>query len=118
MEEKFPTFNGLNRPAMMYGVPMVASLFTLTFMIATAFLGAFLGAGVYSLILPALGACYLLFLKIICEDDPNALAIVTWRVKARLLKASQGNPVIYLTSNSQKRDLYNARRQFKKCQID
>lgn len=115
MDEKFPSFNGLNRPAMMYGVPMVAALFTLIFMVVTAFVGSLLGFGAYSLILPAFGAIYLLFLKIICEDDPNALAIVKWRVKARLLKMSQGNAVIYLTSNSQKRDLYNARRQFKKC---
>lgn len=115
MDEKFPSFNGLNRPAMMFGVPMVAALFTLIFMIITAFLGVMLGAGKYSLILPFFGFCYLIFLKIICADDPNALAIVQYRLQARLLKISQGNPVIYLTSNSTKRDLYNARRQFKKC---
>ncbi|OOF77868.1 hypothetical protein BKG96_07550 [Rodentibacter caecimuris] len=114
LNESFPSFNGMNRPAMVLGVPMVAALFILSFMVATGFLGAFLNWGFYSLILPALGAIYLLFLKIICEDDPNALAFIKWRLKAILIKQTQGNPVILLTSDSHKREVYNARRQFKK----
>lgn len=114
-DESFPTFNGMNRPAMMFGVPMVAALLTLMFIIFTGFGGVFLNWGFYSLILPAIGLSYLFFLKVICEDDPNALSFVRWRAKAVLLKQSQGNPVIYLTSESQKRDTYNARRFFKKC---
>lgn len=115
LEESYPSFNGMNRPAMVFGVPMVAALFILIFMVVTGFMGSALNLGFYSLILPTLGAIYLLFLKIICEDDPNALAFIKWRLKAILLKKTQQNPVIYLTSDSQKREVYNARRQFKKC---
>ena len=114
LNESFPSFNGMNRPAMVFGVPMVAALCILCFMVVSGFLGSSLNWGFYSLILPALGAIYLLFLKIVCEDDPNALAFIKWRAKAILIKQSQGNPVILLTSDSQKREVYNARRQFKK----
>lgn len=114
LNESFPSFNGMNRPAMVMGTPMIPALFTLTLMIATAFLGGFLDWGVYSFILPSIGAIYLLFLKIACEDDPNALAFIKWRIKAIFIKQGQGNPVILLTSDSQKREVYNARRQFKK----
>ena len=108
LNESYPSFNGMNRPAMVFGVPMVAALFVLCFMVVSGFLGSFLNWGFYSLIL------YLFFLKIICEDDPNALAFIKWRLKAILIKQAQGNPVILLTSDSKKREVYNARRQFKK----
>ena len=115
LDQKFPSFNGMNRPAMFFGVPMVAALFTLLFIVATGFGGYAMELGAYSLILPVLGASYLLFLKVICEDDPNALAFIKWRLQAMLLKFSQKKPVIYLTSDSKKREIINARRQFKKC---
>ena len=114
LEQTFPAFNGMNRPAMVFGVPMVPALFILCFMVISGFLGSFLNWGFYSFVLPAFGAIYLLFLKIICEDDPNALAFIKWRLKAILIKQIQGNPVILLTSESKKREAYNARRQFKK----
>ena len=114
LNESYPSFNGMNRPAMVFGVPMVAALFVLFFMVASGFLGSFLNWGFYSLILPTIGALYLFFLKIICEDDPNALAFIKWRLKAILIKQAQGNPVILLTSDSKKREVYNARRQLKK----
>ena len=86
LSESFPSFNGMNHPAMVFGVPMVAALFILCFMVVTGFLGNFLNWGFYSLILPVLGAIYLFFLKIACEDDPNALAFIKWRIKAIFLK--------------------------------
>lgn len=114
LNESFPSFNGMNRPAMVLGLPMLPALFTLMFIVFSGFLGSFLEWGVYSLILPSIGVIYLLVIKIACEDDPNALAFIKWRAKAILIKQGQGNPVILLTSDSQKREVYNARRQFKK----
>ncbi|WP_439295215.1 VirB3 family type IV secretion system protein [Lonepinella sp. BR2882] len=113
-EFSFPSFNGMNRPAMMYGVPMVLGIFTLLFIIVTLFGGMSLNLGVYSLVLPTIGLLFLLFIKIICEDDPNALSFMKWRFKAILLKLQQGNPIIHLSTNGTDRKVYNANRKFKK----
>lgn len=114
-DNSFPSFNGMNRPAMVYGVPMVLGIFTVLFILASFFGGLLIGLGIYiSAILPTLGFAFLLFIKIICEDDPNAFAFVKWRLKAILLKIIQGNPIIFVTSNNEKRKVLNANRQFKK----
>lgn len=115
LEKTFPSFNGMNRPAMVLGIPMVEANFVLCFVVFFGFLGSFLDWGKYSLILPSFGGLYLLFLKIVCEDDPNATAFIKWRIKAVLLKWGQGNPVILLNSENKKREEYNARQRFKKC---
>lgn len=113
-DNSFPSFNGMNRPAMVYGVPMVLGIFTALFIILSLFGGLYLKLGFFSWILPSLGLLFLLFIKIICEDDPNALAFIKWRIRAILLRISQGNPVIHLSSNGAIRRVYNANRQFKK----
>ena len=114
-DDSFPSFNGMNRPAMVYGVPMVLGIFTALFIIASFFGGLFMGLGGYvSAILPSIGIIFLIFIKLICEDDPNALAFIKWRFRAIVLKIVQGNPVIYVTSNDKIRRVYNANRQFKK----
>jgi len=114
-DDSFPSFNGMNRPAMVYGVPMVLGIFTVLFIIVSFFGGLLLKVGIYiSAVLPSLGFAFLLFIRIICEDDPNAFAFVRWRLKAILLKIIQGNPIIFVTSNNENRKVLNANRQFKK----
>ena len=114
-DDSFPSFNGMNRPAMVYGVPMVLGIFTILFIIVSFFGGLLLGLNPYiSAILPSVGFTFLLFIRIICEDDPNAFAFVKWRFKAISLKIIQGNPIIFVTSNNEKRRVLNASRQFKK----
>lgn len=110
----FPSFNGLNRPAMAFGIPMVIGIFTALFIILSFFGGLYFSLGFYSLFLPSLGVIFLVFLKVICEDDPNALAFIKWRFRAILIRLFQGNAIIYLTSNDLNRRKYNANRQFKK----
>lgn len=113
-EDTFPSFNGMNRPAMAFGIPMVTGIFTALFIILSFFGGLSLNLGFYSLFLPLLGVVFLIFLKVISEDDPNALAFIKWRFRAIFIKIFQGNAVIYLTSNDLNRRKYNANRQFKK----
>lgn len=113
-DNSFPSFNGLNRPAMVYGIPMVLGIFTALFIILSLFGGFYLNLGYFAWILPSFGLMFLLFIKIICEDDPNALAFIKWRVRAYALMFSQSNPVIHLSSNGTSRKVYNANRQFKK----
>lgn len=113
-EEEFPSFNGMNRPAMTYGVPMVLGIFTVLFIILSFFGGIYLKLGYFSLALPTCGLFFLIFIKIICEDDPNALAFIKWRIKA-IITIFKGNQVIHLSSNGcSSRKVYNANRQFKK----
>ncbi|MFQ0972232.1 VirB3 family type IV secretion system protein [Gilliamella sp. BG6] len=113
-DDSFPSFNGMNRPAMVYGIPMVMGIFTCLFIVLSLFAGFYAKLGYFSWVAPLAGLFFLLFLKLICEDDPNALAFIKWRIRAVLLKISQGNSVIYLSSNDTKRKVYNANRQFKK----
>ncbi|NBI13682.1 conjugal transfer protein TraD [[Haemophilus] felis] len=113
-DDSFPSFNGMNRPAMVYGVPMVLGIFTALFIVLSLFGGFYLKLGYYAWILPSLGLMFLLFIKIISEDDPNALAFIRWRIRAYLIMLSQGNPIIHLSSNAVSRKVYNANRQFKK----
>ena len=73
-----------------------------------------MGLGKFSLIAPSFGVIFLIAVKIICQDDPNAFAILKWKFKAIQLKLQQQNPIIYISSNGSKREAYNARRSFKK----
>ncbi|MCQ9124681.1 VirB3 family type IV secretion system protein [Rodentibacter caecimuris] len=110
----FPTFNGMNRPAMMYGIPMMIGLIVMIYIVLTGFIGFQMGLGKFALIAPGLGVIFLIIVKVICQDDPNAFAILKWKFKAILLKLNQQNPIIYLSSNGKTREVYNARRSFKK----
>ena len=41
----FPTFNGMNRPAMMYGIPMMIGLIVLIYIVLSGFIGFHMGLG-------------------------------------------------------------------------
>lgn len=113
-DPSFPSFNGMNRPAMVYGIPMVLGIFTALFIVLSLFGGLYLELGYLAWVLPILGVFFLVFVKVVCEDDPNAFSFIKWRIKAVRLRISQGNPIIHLSSNSSIRKVYNANRQFKK----
>lgn len=99
---------------MMYGIPMMIGLIVLIYIVLSGFIGFQMGLGKFSLIAPSFGVIFLIAVKIICQDDPNAFAILKWKFKAIQLKLQQQNPIIYISSNSSKREAYNARRSFKK----
>jgi type IV secretion system protein VirB3 len=113
-DDTFPSFNGMNRPAMVYGIPMVLGIFTALFIVLSLFAGFYAKLGYFAWIAPLTGLFFLVFIKVVCEDDPNALAFIKWRIRAILLKISQGNSVIYLSSDDANRKVYHANRQFKK----
>ena len=56
----FPTFNGMNRPAMMYGIPMMIGLIVLIYIVLSGFIGFQMGLGKFSLIAPSFGVIFLI----------------------------------------------------------
>ena len=118
MEEKYPSFNGMNRPAVVKVIctPLMPTLILGGISVFSVMIANFYEMTTYALPIPIISFIYLFFLKIACEDNPNALAQIKWQVRAFFIKLFQGNnKVICLSSDDDlKREKYNARRQFKK----
>ncbi|MDG2957044.1 conjugal transfer protein TraD [Bisgaard Taxon 10/6] len=118
MEEKYPSFNGMNRPAVVkvIGTPLMPTLILTGVSLFSVMIANFYEMTSIALPIPIASFVYLFFLKIACEDNPNALAQIKWQVRAFFIKLFQGNKVICLSSDDDlRREKYNARRQFKKC---
>ena len=111
MEEKYPSFNGMNRPAVVkvIGTPLMPTLILGGISVFSVMIASFYEMTTYALPIPIISL-------IACEDNPNALAQIKWQVRAFFVKLFQGNnKVICLSSDDDlKREKYNARRQFKK----
>ena len=93
----FATYNGLNRPAMVMGVPLLLLL-------AVGFLAVFGGFtamyfwGISGLLVPALCFLFLFIIRLICENDPNALRVLKLRFKGIMLKVKHRDTVIGFSS--------------------
>ncbi len=89
----FATYNGLNRPAMVMGVPLLLLL-------AVGFLAVFGGFtamyfwGLSGLLVPALCFLFLFIIRLICENDPNALRVLKLQFKGMILKVIHRDTVI------------------------
>ncbi|EGH9360840.1 conjugal transfer protein TraD [Salmonella enterica] len=94
MKEKtlYLTYNGLNRPAMVRGVPLMLLL-------SCGFLATFSGfiaiyfIGVFGLIFPVFFGVFLLGVKVVCENDPNALRVLKLSLSGMLLKLKHGEMI-------------------------
>lgn len=72
---EYPSYNGLARNAMIFGVPLLPAIFTfIFFVLATLFLTMVMGPGGLLLALPAIPI--FLFMRTICETDDQALRII------------------------------------------
>ncbi|WP_323085857.1 VirB3 family type IV secretion system protein [Providencia alcalifaciens] len=91
LKDLYLTYNGLNRPALVMGVPILLLLALGLFSLITAFVGirAFGLVG----IIPA-GVCFLfvLIIRSLTESDPNALKVIAFKFKGFALKL--GSPVL------------------------
>lgn len=100
-KDSYYTYNGLNRPAMVRGVPFMLLLTCGFLAIFTGFLGIyFLGA--FGLVFPVLIAAFLFAVKIICENDPNALRVVKLSLSGMLLKLKHGDSITGFDSGGYK----------------
>ncbi|ECT8230231.1 conjugal transfer protein TraD [Salmonella enterica subsp. enterica serovar Enteritidis] len=93
----FATYNGLNRPAMVMGVPLLLLL-------AVGFLAVFGGFtalyfwGLSGLLVPGLCFLFLFIIRLICENDPNALRVLKLQFNGMVLKVKHRDSVIGFSS--------------------
>ncbi|WP_258086635.1 VirB3 family type IV secretion system protein [Xenorhabdus bovienii] len=91
LKDVYLTYNGLNRPALVMGVPIILLLSLL----GTALITAIIGIKLFGLIgfIPA-GICFLciIIIRSLTENDPNSLKVISFKLKGFSLKA--GSPVL------------------------
>jgi type IV secretion system protein VirB3 len=112
-EDEYASYNGMNRPALAMGIPLMPLLFGGFLIVFGGFLGLMLIGG-YGLIFPVIVGLVLFIIRLICEDDPNAMKIISWRLKGSCLRLGQKHDVLILTSGDEKKKVSHAKRFFKK----
>jgi type IV secretion system protein VirB3 len=91
----YKSFNGLGRPPMTWGVPYMAGLFI---MCASMLPGLFLGVFIHPagwLFTPVVGIPLVIYVRILCETDTQALRILRVEIKWAILKRMGGNSQFY-----------------------
>jgi len=82
---KYPSYNGLSRVAMWWGIPLMAIVIIAIVSLMTAVVASiFLGPG--GLLFGAVGLPFLLYLKQICETDDQAFRITVLQIICKLKK--------------------------------
>lgn len=84
------TYNGLNRPAMVRGVPLMLLLscgFIATF---SGFIGIYF-LGIFGMVFPLFIGAFLFMVKVVCENDPNALRVLNLSLSGMFLKLKHGD---------------------------
>ncbi|MDE9544132.1 VirB3 family type IV secretion system protein [Xenorhabdus bovienii] len=91
LKDIYLTYNGLNRPALVMGVPIILLLSLFGIGLITAMVGVYF-LGLIGFI-PA-GICFLciMIIRLLTESDSNALKVISFKLKGFVLKA--GNPVL------------------------
>lgn len=110
---EYASYNGLNRPAMVMGIPLMPLLACAFLMVFGGF-AALMTWGIVGLIVPLLLSVPLLVMKVVCEDDPNALSLLRWRIMGWMLRIKQMASVVVFVSGSEKLRKKHAYRIFKK----
>lgn len=82
---QYATYNGLNRPAMVMGVPLMLLLFS-GFVAVFGGFGAIYLFGAKGLIVPSVLFLFLFIVRLFCDSDPNALRVLHLQFKGFLLK--------------------------------
>lgn len=91
LKDVYLTYNGLNRPALVKGVPILLLLTLSGISLVTALVGMYF-FGVIGLI--PTGICFLigLIVRSMTENDPNALKVISFKLKGVALKL--GSPIL------------------------
>lgn len=86
-QEGYPSYNGLSRVAMVWGIPLVALIVVgLGSMLIALIAAAFLGAG--GVFFGVVGLPVLLYCKQVCETDDQALRIAALEIWSRFLRTN------------------------------
>ncbi len=96
-EDAYLTYNGLNRPALVAGVPLMILLFTGLFAVLAGFPAIYFFK-LKGLIIPAGCFLFLFMVKLVCEDDPNALRIIRLNIMGFLLKVKHNDLILGYSS--------------------
>lgn len=90
LKVEYPSYNGLSRVALYWGVPLMAIVFIVMISLVIAVLAAmFLGIG--GILFGAVGLPFLLYLKQICETDDQALRITVLEIWCRITRRNGKN---------------------------
>lgn len=80
---EYPSYNGLSRVALYWGVPLMAIVFiVMVSLIIAVFASMFFGVG--GILFGAIGLPFLLYFKQICETDDQALRITLLEIFCRI----------------------------------
>ncbi|HFE3207861.1 VirB3 family type IV secretion system protein [Providencia stuartii] len=85
LNDEYLTYNGLNRPALVMGVPILLLLSLFGIALVTALLGVHF-FGLFGLIPAALCFLCIVIIKSLTESDPNALKVISFKFKGIALK--------------------------------
>ncbi|WP_158782786.1 VirB3 family type IV secretion system protein [Pantoea sp. BAV 3049] len=91
------TYNGLNRPAMLWGVPLIIFFCGLVSIVAFGIPGIFY-LGLKGVIIPSIIFLFLFAIRVVCEIDPNAITLIAFKIRGFLLKLKHKNGVIRFSS--------------------
>lgn len=89
----YATYNGLNRPAMYMGVPLILLLST-GFLAVFGGFGAIFLWGFAGLFLPGMAGLFLFFVRMLCESDPNALRVIRLVAEGVILKIKHQDKIV------------------------
>lgn len=111
---EYITYNGFNRPALVFGVPLLL-LVGLGMFALVGFFGMIILFDFFkALIIPFLVGIILFIVRAMCETDPNAMRVAKLRLKGLLKKFSQGNSIISFHSGNEFTRLKYEKYRFKK----
>ena len=116
-KKRHASFNGLSRPALMIGVPIIPAVILMLSAVASLVVGMMISAGLFSLILPILIIILFLYLKVQCEMSASAIDLIILNIRARMMRIkSHNSSVIALSANkyTNKERMKNVQEYFKK----
>lgn len=93
----YMTYNGLNRPAMIKGIPLMLGLIVCFIAAVGGFFSIFM-FGLKGFIFPALCMLFLFAVRVMCENDPNALTVKKLSLSGFILKLKHGDTIVGFSS--------------------
>jgi type IV secretion system protein VirB3 len=96
--EKFATYNGLARVALMYGIPIIPLISLCIAALFTGVIGIMLVGVIKGLVLPIICMAMLFGIRVMCLDDSRAIEALTWDIKGALTRVICRSTVTSYTS--------------------
>lgn len=98
---EYATYNGLNRPAMIMGVPLLLLLAVGFFAVFGGYAAIYI-YGVKGFSVPVIAGFCLFAVRTACENDPNALEVIKLNLKGKRLQLLHGENIIGYDSTGNK----------------